>query len=90
MEDRSMSEAKNFFEQNMEMWEKWTGSYMDTMFKTVEKTMEQSSSFRKQIEDAVATAVSAQLEGTLKTMKALERQVETLSERVNELLKQDD
>jgi hypothetical protein len=85
-----MSEQKSFFEQNMEMWEKWTGTYMDTMFKTVERAMEQSSAFQKQIESAVARAVSAQLEGTLSAMKALQQQVETLSEKVNELLEQAD
>ena len=26
-----MSEEKSFFEKNMEMWERWTNSYMDTM-----------------------------------------------------------
>ena len=85
-----MAEEKNPFEQNMAMWQTWTSSYMDTMFKTVEKTMEQSSAFQKQIEGAVATAVNAQLEGTMSALKALEDQVQTLSARMNELLKQDD
>ena len=85
-----MAEEKNPFEQNMTMWQTWTSSYMDTMFKTVEKTMEQSSAFQKQIEGAVATAVNAQLEGTMSALKALEDQVQALSARMNELLKQDD
>ena len=45
-----MSEEQSFFERNMEMWERWTNSYMDTMSKTMEQTMEQSNVLRKQVE----------------------------------------
>jgi hypothetical protein len=83
-----MTEAKNIMEQSMEMWEKMASTYTDSMFKAVEKTMEQSSAFQKQINDAVNTAVSAQLEATLTTLKAVERQVEALSSKVDQLLQE--
>jgi len=85
-----MSEEKSFFEKNLEMWEKWTGSYMDTMFKAMEKTMEQSAAFRKSVDKAVSTAVGAQFDAMLTGIKALEKQIETLSAKVDELLQEED
>jgi len=85
-----MSENWNLFEKNMEMWEKWTNTYMDTMSKAMEKTMEQSASFKKQMDKAVASAVSSQLEATLAGIRSLEKQIEALSGKVDELLQQED
>jgi uncharacterized protein YceH (UPF0502 family) len=82
-----MSEDKSLFEKNIEMWERWTNSYMDTMARAMDKTMEQSATFRKQVEKAAAVAVDAQLDATLAAIKALEKQVELLSSRIDELLK---
>ncbi len=82
-----MSEEKTFFDKNMEMWERWTSSYMDTMAKAMDKTLEQSAAFRQQVEKAAAMAVEAQLNATLTAIKALEKQVEALSGRIDELLK---
>lgn len=84
-----MSEAKSFFETNMQMWEKWTSTYMDTMAKAMEKTMEQSASFKEQMDKAVATAVNAQLDATLAAIKSLEQQVEAMSSKIDELLEQE-
>jgi hypothetical protein len=81
---------KSFFEQNMEMWEKWTSTYMDTMSKAMDKTMEQSAALRKQVDKAVATAIGTQLDATLAAIKSLERQVEALSGKIDELLEQED
>ena len=95
-------EDKSFIERNMEMWEKWSGSYIDLtagvavsaagrrhpmVIKAMEKGMEQSAAVQKQIDKAVGMAVQAQSEATLTAIKALEHQVEVLSERVNEMLK---
>jgi ubiquinone biosynthesis protein UbiJ len=85
-----MSEEKSFFDKSMEMWERWTGTYMDTMAKAMERTMDQSAAFRKQVDRAVAMAVETQVEATLTAIKALEKQVEALSGRIDELLKQKD
>lgn len=82
-----MSEEKTFFDKNVEMWERWTSSYMDTMAKAMDKTLEQSAAFRQQVEKAAAMAVEAQLSATLTAIKALEKQVEALSGRIDELLK---
>ena len=85
-----MSENWSFFEKNMEMWEKWTSTYMDTMAKAMEKTMEQSTEFKKQVDKAVATAVGNQMDATLAAIRALEKQVETLSGKIDEMLQQED
>jgi len=82
-----MSEDKSLFEKNIEMWERWTNSYMDTMARAMDKTMEQSTAFRQQVEKAASVAVDAQLDATLAAIKALEKQVELLSSRIDELLK---
>lgn len=78
------------FEKNMEMWEKWTSTYMDTMSKAMDKTMEQSAALKKQVDKAVATALGTQLDAALAAIKSLERQVESLSGKIDELLEQED
>ncbi|MGD8751187.1 MAG: hypothetical protein PVG14_07180 [Anaerolineales bacterium] len=81
---------EDFFKKNLEMWEQFTSTYMDTMFKTVEKTMEQSKSFRERLDSAVTGAVSTQMDATLSTLKALQRQVEDLSEKVDKLMEKEE
>ncbi len=82
----------DFFKKNLDMWEKFTTSYMDNMFKVVEKTMEQSQAFKDRMDKAVADAVSNQVEGTMdatmSSMQALQRQIEALSAKVDQLMKQ--
>jgi len=85
-----MSDDKTMLDQTMAMWERMSATYMDTMTKAVEKTMEQSTAFRKQVDKAVATALGAQLEATLAGLKALQGQIEQLSVKVDELLKRED
>lgn len=81
--------AEDLFKKNLEMWEQFTANYMDTMFKTVEKTMEQSQAFKGQVDKAVASAVSTQMDVTLGTLQALQRQVEALSKKVDALLEKE-
>jgi hypothetical protein len=76
---------EDLFKRNLEMWEKFTSSYMDTMFKTVEKTMEQSNVIKAQVDKAVAQTVSSQFDATLAALQALQRQVEALSAKVDKL-----
>lgn len=112
-----MSEDKSTLERNIEMWERLTGSYMDSMFQAMQKTMEQSATFRKkideavsaavdtqmeavektlqqsetlrkQVDEAVSTAVDTQIEATLAAIKAMERQLAVLTEKVDQLLEQ--
>ena len=83
-----MSEDKSFFEKNMEMWERWTSSYMDTMATAMEKTMEQSAALKKQVDKAVATAVSTQMDAMLASLRSLEKQMEVLSGKIDEMLKE--
>ena len=83
-----MSEEKNFFEKNMEMWEKWTSSYVDTMSKMMERTMEQSAVLKKQVDEAVATTVGTQMDATLTAIRSLEKQVEALSTKIDDFMGQ--
>lgn len=81
-----MEAEKNLWEQNIALWEKWTSTYTDTMFKAMEKSLDQSTSFRSQIDKAVNTAMNTQFEMALASLKALERQVEVLSAKVDKLV----
>jgi hypothetical protein len=53
----------------------------------VNKALEGSQAFQEQVAKAVGAAVSAQAHATLAALKALERQVEAVSKKVDELLK---
>ena len=75
-----------FFKKNVEMWEKFTSNYMDMMFKTVEKTIEQSRTFQERMNEAVNKSVSGQMDATMSALEALQRQVEALSAKVDELM----
>lgn len=79
----------DFFKKNLELWEKFTSNYMDTMFKTVERTMDQSQAFRERVDQAANKAVSAQLNATMSALEALQRQMQALSEKVDKLMEQE-
>ncbi len=81
-----MDGEKTLWEQNIALWEKWTGAYTDTMFKAMEKTLEQSTSFRGQIDKAVNTAMSTQMDMMLSAIRALERQMAALSEKMDKVI----
>jgi hypothetical protein len=78
---------EDFYKKNLEMWEKFTTSYMDTMFKTVEKTLEQSKVFKDQVDKAVASAMETQRDVTMTSLETLQRQLEALTSKVDELIK---
>lgn len=77
---------EDFYKKNLEMWEKFTTSYMDTMFKTVEKTLEQSKVFKDRVDKAVASTMESQMDVTMSSLETLQRQLETLSAKVDELI----
>jgi hypothetical protein len=77
---------EDYFQKNVEMWEKFTGSYMDTMFRMVEKSMDQSQVFKDQMDRVVNEAVSTQLDATMTTLNAMQKQMEILTEKMDELL----
>lgn len=81
---------EDYFQKNIELWEKFTSSYMDTMFSMVEKSMNQSQAFRDQMDRVVNQAVSQQLETTVSTLKAMQKQMDNISEKMDELLKKAD
>lgn len=76
----------DFFKKNMEMWEQFTSSYMDTMFKTVEKTLDQSKVFKEAVDKSVASAMDSQVKATKTALASIEKQMEELSTKVDELL----
>jgi translation elongation factor EF-G len=63
-----------------------SNTVQDRVSQAVSKTLEGSQSLQEQVAKAVNTAVTTQLELTLTAIKSLERQVETLSERVDEFV----
>ena len=76
----------DFFKKNMEMWEQFTSSYMDTMFKTVEKTLDQSKVFKDAVDKSVSSAMETQLEATKSTLDAIQKQMEDLTTKVDDLI----
>jgi len=50
-----------------------------------QKTMEQSTVIKAQVDKAVAQTVSSQFDATLAALQALQRQVEALSAKVDKL-----
>ncbi|HSF83640.1 MAG TPA: hypothetical protein VLA49_20575 [Anaerolineales bacterium] len=76
----------DFFKKNMEMWEKFTSSYMDSMFKTVDKTLEQSKAFKEQVDKTVSSAMKTQMDATMSAIESMQHQLETLSAKIDELL----
>jgi polyhydroxyalkanoate synthesis regulator protein len=56
----------------------------------INKAIEGSQTFQEQVATAVSGVISAQAEATLVALRALERQVETVSEKMDEPLKSQD
>ena len=77
---------EDYFKKNIEIWEQFTTSYMDTMFKMVGKTMDQSQAFQEQMERVVDETVSKQMDATMTTLQAMQGQMEALSEKMDQLL----
>jgi uncharacterized coiled-coil protein SlyX len=57
----------------------------DRMAQVVDRTRKGTQEVQEQVNKAIATTLSAQMEATLVALKALERQVEGLSKRIDEL-----
>ena len=76
----------DFIRKNIEMWEKFTSTYMDTMFTTVERAMQQSKVIRESVDSSVNKAMANQMEVTMETLKSMQRQLEALTEKVDKLM----
>jgi hypothetical protein len=63
-----------------------SGAVQEQVSQAVNKTLEGSQALQEQVAKGVSAAVSTQFDLTLKALKALERQVEHLSERVDEFI----
>ena len=81
---------EDYFKKNIELWEQFTTSYVDTMFKMVGKTMDQSQAFQEQMEKVVDETVSAQINATNAAIQAMQKQVEVLSGKMDEMLEKMD
>ena len=76
----------DFFKKNMEMWEQFTSSYMDTIFKTVEKTFDQSKVFKDAVDKSVGSAMEGQVEFTKTAGESIQKQMEDLTSKVDDLI----
>ena len=81
---------EDYFKKNIELWEQFTTSYVDTMFKMVGKTMDQSQAFQEQMEKVVDETVSAQMNATTAAIQAMQKQMEVLSGKMDEMLEKMD
>jgi len=77
---------EDYFKKNIELWEKFTTSYVDTMFNMVGKTMDQSQAFQDQMEKVVDQAVTQQMNATTATLEAVQKQIEALSAKMDQML----
>ena len=77
---------EDYFKKNIEMWEQFTTTYMDTMFGMVEKTMNQSQAFKDQMDKVVNEAVSSQMDATMKTLDIMKHQMEEISAKMDAVL----
>jgi hypothetical protein len=88
--EKAMEGSKAFQEQVARTVEKTveeSRAVQDQVGDAVSKTLEGSQAFREQVTQAVSAAMATQFEVTLTTLKALERQVEALSEKVEQFVK---
>jgi hypothetical protein len=67
-----------------------SGEAQDRLSQMMSKAWESSLALQEQVTHAVSAAVSAQAEATLVALKALERQVEAVSKKMDELLETHD
>jgi uncharacterized coiled-coil DUF342 family protein len=77
---------EDYFKKNIEMWEQFTTTYMNTMFGMVEKTMNQSQAFKEQMDKVVNEAVSSQMDATMKTLDMMKQQMEEISTKMDAVL----
>lgn len=77
---------EDYFKKNIEMWEQFTATYMNTMFGMAEKTMDQSQAFKEQMDKVVNEAVSSQMEAATGTLDVMKRQMEEISAKMDAVL----
>jgi hypothetical protein len=84
-EEDGMEAEKSLWEENIAFWEKWSTDCTTTTFDLMQKKLEEASSFQTEIDKAGKAAFSTQVSIALAAIKVLECQIETLSNRVDEL-----
>jgi len=77
---------EDYMKKNIEMWEQFTNTYMNSMFGMVERTMSQSQAFKEQMDKVVNDAVSSQMEAAMSTLNVMQSQMEDLSKKMDEVL----
>ncbi len=68
------------------LWEAFANGYTNVVLKTLEDTREISTSMRDQIDQSAAAAARVYLVVTLSSIKALERQLTELGQKVDQLM----
>ena len=79
----------DFFKKNMEMWEQFTQTYMDSMFKTAEKTMDQTKVFQEEMDKTINEAIATQMDLMQTSLQSIQRQVEDLNAKIDTLVNQE-
>lgn len=90
---RTMDPEKTM-QESFKLWQNFADTYTDMMFGAMERTMEQSEAFRKQMDEAVERtmqawqpAASSNQDEVLQALKNLQSQVQTLSKKIDKLEK---
>lgn len=90
-----MTNPSDMFQANVEMWQRLTEQnsklaqqMSETMFQNWERSLVQSDALRRQMEQAVQTAVKTQFDLMNASIKALETQVSMLNEQVQRVTEQ--
>jgi hypothetical protein len=93
LEGGKMDQEKTLHE-SFKLWEQFTSSYMDMMFKGMEQTLKQSEAMREQMDSAVRQALSswglpaqADQGEIVEALNKLQKQVQALSRKVGRLEK---
>ncbi|MEW5987463.1 MAG: hypothetical protein AB1791_12585 [Chloroflexota bacterium] len=81
-----MNFQDNLFQKNAELWQQFSNSYTENLFTIFEKSLAQSQTLQRQVQEAVTTAVNSQFELTRHSIKALETQVASLAAKLDEVL----
>jgi hypothetical protein len=76
------------WEENYFLWEKWSSDCSGAIFKAMEESLQQSTSFRGEIDKAMNAALNTQMGIALAAIKVLEGQITTLSAQVEKLMEE--
>lgn len=89
----STMDPEKTMKESFKLWQDFANTYTDMMFGAMERTVEQSEAFRKQMDEAVKRTMegwqpaTANQDEVLQALKDLQSQVQTLSKKIDKLEK---